>query len=115
MTKGLSNSFEIVAAEPLMHESVDTPEAQRVRSRAKLYRYTYVRLTTNEVGKPAYVITMSNSSTFIDNLTRQLNGDKFFYGEWVADFPRNERGNVIDVSEEQEVEGKKKPKSKVKA
>jgi hypothetical protein len=65
--------------------------------RAKLYRFGYVVLTYGPQKEPIYVHLLSNSSTLIDNYTRQIShGDKFLYGEPVLDYPRNKSGNATD-------------------
>jgi hypothetical protein len=86
-TRGIGNTITYVSI-------ANTLEGD---ARAKLYRFGYVVLTHGPNKEPIYVHLLSNSSTLIDNYTRQIShGDKFLYGEPVLDYPRNKSGNATD-------------------
>ena len=55
---------------------------------AKLYERGYAILTSDENGEAWYTFIFTASTTFSDNLTRNLVGEKIENGELVAEYTR---------------------------
>jgi hypothetical protein len=101
MTKGLTNSITFVRRKADLEG--------RDLDRAKMYLRGYAILTTNDEGEAVYVHILSNSTTFSDNLTRQIAGTKYERGTEVVDYTREEDDKSNGQS------AKQKKKAKVKA
>lgn len=97
MTKGLTTGKKFVTRTP----ELDDP-------RVTLYKFRYTMPSTDpSTGEVCYIHFLSNGSTFMDNLSRNFDGEKYFYNQWVPDFPRNEKGNIVDEEPEPEPTKKK--------
>lgn len=81
MTKGLVNS-KVLVRKNLILDGVDA-------ERSNMYSRGYAILTTDQDGNAIYVHVLTNSSTFSDNLCRQVNGEKYVGTQLVADYDRD--------------------------
>ena len=83
--KGMQDSVTYVSSQATMEGN----------DRAKLYPFGYVVLAQDDQRKPIFIHLLTTSSVLIDNYVRQIpNGEKFFFGEPVLDYPRNASGNA---------------------